>query len=1032
MVLVNDKKFACATCIKGHRVSGCTHTDRPLFEVKKKGRPSTQCNHCKDKRKGAGGPAGGSVHVKCQCGDPIPPEMIMPGSSRPIQPSQDPNDHMETRKGQPGSKATLPNGLKDIHDMAAAAEALSAFQRENEMQMAHRKVANLLNPCHCKTGGLCKCCEPKREKTESVPSPVPSTSSGSRTPNGDRPVITDKFIEMFQSKATTGTQTSTSSRVGPTWAQLMATDGISPENKHHPAHTSSHVHKTKLYSPYTPPSGHTTPRHAAGHQVGSNSHHVGWASSSSSSVQPKIKPIADMNQFLGAVFQDDGSIATEIPRSALGLPGIQTFDTAAEQGGVKVEPAEMEVDAPVTFPTQDDVVIGACTCGDECDCPGCVIHGNATTATDSTAHCCGEHCSSTFDCADHLSFPRGISSIGHMLSIAAANVPHPPRHRSTDLTAHDTFVMPSSARHSDDAARQHGVVPLKRLECCNGRCQCPSGNCSCKEDCCGCCTRCACDEEGDTAMQQCPPGGQPSQSACCKVPAITPPIAAQREPILAPTPPNGSLLSPQSAVSSNNPTEHVDPLNAPELLRRSSSSASKSSKGSALGRRATVGSQSTGTNTPSHRTISTGKAACKSLALHQPPQHPHSHSRPHVPKQPNPPVHPNGPPVSVNHIHRPGSSGLRTPTDRRASAASSVSVPIATPERTNTNGFSLGNFQNDGELMDYINSLTSGPATNFDTSPFSLTGSTDPSRNPLSAAAAPQLDPFDVPMESPAPNMTDQEILDMLVQAMNPSPPTQPQEQQQQPPQQQQPQQQPQQPQQHQQQPEPSDYQYFDPNNFEPNLPVSTFSGQTVLDNIGFPTSLADLYVRERYEQDTTGPPPPEVPTIRTLPPSSAAFLQGLLSNQQDNPNLIDLSKPLTASDVEKILRALQNQGGGGGGGGGGGAGTAPQDQRVQSGEAAQATMTNQPLFSGNGISPEQASETGSNVSARPGSEQGSSNNDVDDLFAKFVFDPNLLRDANGEMDLTLMPADAPTANYDLLSMAHGFGMPHAKSTNLD
>ena len=50
-----------------------------------------------------------------------------------------PLEEQETKKGQPGSKATLPNGLKDIHDMAAAAEALSAFQRDNEMQMAHRK-----------------------------------------------------------------------------------------------------------------------------------------------------------------------------------------------------------------------------------------------------------------------------------------------------------------------------------------------------------------------------------------------------------------------------------------------------------------------------------------------------------------------------------------------------------------------------------------------------------------------------------------------------------------------------------------------------------------------------------------------------------------------------------------------------------------------------------------------------------------------------------------------------------------------------
>ena len=63
MVLINEKKFACATCIKGHRVSGCTHTDRPLFEVKKKGRPATQCQHCRDKRK-THAPTSSVVHTK--------------------------------------------------------------------------------------------------------------------------------------------------------------------------------------------------------------------------------------------------------------------------------------------------------------------------------------------------------------------------------------------------------------------------------------------------------------------------------------------------------------------------------------------------------------------------------------------------------------------------------------------------------------------------------------------------------------------------------------------------------------------------------------------------------------------------------------------------------------------------------------------------------------------------------------------------------------------------------------------------------
>ena len=53
--------FFSETCIKGHRSSSCKHTDRPLFEIKKKGRPVTQCEHCRELRKTK------QVHVKCIC-----------------------------------------------------------------------------------------------------------------------------------------------------------------------------------------------------------------------------------------------------------------------------------------------------------------------------------------------------------------------------------------------------------------------------------------------------------------------------------------------------------------------------------------------------------------------------------------------------------------------------------------------------------------------------------------------------------------------------------------------------------------------------------------------------------------------------------------------------------------------------------------------------------------------------------------------------------------------------------------------------
>lgn len=62
MVLIKGVKYACERCIRGHRVTTCMHTDQPLMMIKPKGRPSTQCTHCKEVRKIK------NSHVKCKCG----------------------------------------------------------------------------------------------------------------------------------------------------------------------------------------------------------------------------------------------------------------------------------------------------------------------------------------------------------------------------------------------------------------------------------------------------------------------------------------------------------------------------------------------------------------------------------------------------------------------------------------------------------------------------------------------------------------------------------------------------------------------------------------------------------------------------------------------------------------------------------------------------------------------------------------------------------------------------------------------------
>ncbi|PSN73617.1 hypothetical protein BS50DRAFT_191578 [Corynespora cassiicola Philippines] len=63
MPLIDGEKYACQSCIKGHRVSGCNHTDRELHHINPKGRPVKQCEHCRGARKSK------SHHAKCDCGD---------------------------------------------------------------------------------------------------------------------------------------------------------------------------------------------------------------------------------------------------------------------------------------------------------------------------------------------------------------------------------------------------------------------------------------------------------------------------------------------------------------------------------------------------------------------------------------------------------------------------------------------------------------------------------------------------------------------------------------------------------------------------------------------------------------------------------------------------------------------------------------------------------------------------------------------------------------------------------------------------
>ncbi|KAB8345903.1 hypothetical protein FH972_022958 [Carpinus fangiana] len=63
VIQADGEKYACDACVRGHRVSSCTHKDRHLNHINKKGRPVSQCPHCRNLRKNR------ASHVKCVCAE---------------------------------------------------------------------------------------------------------------------------------------------------------------------------------------------------------------------------------------------------------------------------------------------------------------------------------------------------------------------------------------------------------------------------------------------------------------------------------------------------------------------------------------------------------------------------------------------------------------------------------------------------------------------------------------------------------------------------------------------------------------------------------------------------------------------------------------------------------------------------------------------------------------------------------------------------------------------------------------------------
>lgn len=145
-------KLACATCIQGHRASTCKHQDGskgPLLVVKRRGRPLSQCAECREKRLRTG------RHSRCDCN----------ARAKAKEESEIPN----VAPSYPPMKR---------HNMQSPLKG-SSQRRKRSSPLSFEFI---LNPCRCKEGSACTCCQSHLDYLFENKSAPTFTSQPSYTP----------------------------------------------------------------------------------------------------------------------------------------------------------------------------------------------------------------------------------------------------------------------------------------------------------------------------------------------------------------------------------------------------------------------------------------------------------------------------------------------------------------------------------------------------------------------------------------------------------------------------------------------------------------------------------------------------------------------------------------------------------------------------------------------------------------------------------------------------------------------------------
>ncbi|KAI0327246.1 hypothetical protein GY45DRAFT_1327842 [Cubamyces sp. BRFM 1775] len=503
MVYVNEKKFACESCIKGHRSSNCQHTDRPLFEIKKKGRPVSQCEKCRELRKTK------RMHSKCTCAS-IPSSEAGPSSQASVSQAAIASDSSapkaKTRRFKPIAPA-LPNGLKDILPSAAGASQ-----------------SGTVNLCRCggKDASICTCGHDRAP-------PLPASGlaalaqaamfcCGNDVPETLRlPTVASAALAPAVSEHASAPaaeeETSRKHPRGSCCSGHVSSRPPSPQPKRsrHSSHTESTASNT-----YGVPSLFTG--------------HTGFLPQVQSSPQLSIAPPA-----FPPVQSTSAAISYAQPECCCGMncacPGCvkhrgethasKDFEDCSEGScGICVD-NEGGIELPATaFAASHGGFVSSSR----------LSHTSAPSSL-SPSHPVTSASSESLRAAsnnDVVAKPSP-SFIDAFFARAAALPPPPPsRVRPGSLDPTNVLVYPPDLFSGDAGRRKErgaafGLIEVPKLEChCPGGCGCPEGRCGCGDSCTGCAPGPAsADEEGTAGTEtnameaQAAPRERTSSRGCC-------------------------------------------------------------------------------------------------------------------------------------------------------------------------------------------------------------------------------------------------------------------------------------------------------------------------------------------------------------------------------------------------------------------------------------------------------------------------------------------------------------------------------------